>query len=252
MKRALEALLFATDAPLSLARLKNLFPEASGKDIRAAIADLQQEYDDAEHAFTVVEFGGGWQIASRPEYAQLISKLFRGRRFTRLSKPGLEVLAIIAYRQPVTRIEIEEVRGVQSSGVVGTLQERNLVTVVGRSETLGHPLLYGTTREFLNYLGLKALGQLPQLPALEGIIDNHEALQQFARQLGQEISEDDLQGLANLDTEEAAAETAAPDDDHGNCREADGSKEANGGQEPRADVTVGTGEGDHDHGEAGS
>jgi segregation and condensation protein B len=208
MKRELEALLFATEAPLSLGRLKSFFPEVSGPDLRQALDGLREEYQAAGHAFTVVEFGGGWQIATRPEFSPLVEKLFRGRRYARLSRPALEVLAIIAYRQPVTRLEIEDVRGVQSSGVLATLMERNLVTVVGRAETVGHPLLYGTTRDFLNYLGLKGLSQLPRLPELEGFIDDREELKRFARELGEELSDQDLELYA-----EDGGELPEPEDD---------------------------------------
>lgn len=192
MKRDLEALLFATDAPLTLPRLKSLFSGVSSKELRAAIGELATEYDEQDHAFTVVEFGGGWQIASRPQFAPLIEKLFKGKRFTRLSRAGLEVLAIIAYRQPLTRMAIEEVRGVQCSGALSTLVERNLVTVVGRADTVGHPLLYGTTREFLNHIGLRGLNQLPTLPEIEGMLGNREDLKQFAAQLGEDIDESDF------------------------------------------------------------
>ncbi len=208
MKRELEALLFATEAPLSLGRLRSFFPEVSSQDLRQAVDGLRDEYQTAGHAFTVVEFGGGWQIATRPEFSPLVEKLFRGRRYARLSRPALEVLAIIAYRQPVTRLEIEDVRGVQSSGVLATLLERNLVAVVGRAETVGHPLLYGTTRDFLNYLGLKGLSQLPRLPELEGLIDDREALKRFARELGEELSDQDLEVYA-----EDGGEAEDPDAD---------------------------------------
>jgi len=200
MKRELEALLFATDAALTIPRLKAFFPGVASKELREAISELVTEYDTQDHAFTVVEFGGGWQIASRPQYAPLIEKLFRSKRFTRLSRAGLEVLAIIAYRQPITRLQIDEIRGVQSSGALSTLTERNLVTVVGRSENLGHPLLYGTTREFLNHLGLRGLNQLPKLPEIEGLLSDREGLRRFAIQLGEEISESDF----DLLTEEPA------------------------------------------------
>ena len=148
---------------------KGIFPDVGGKEIREAIDALNGEYEEQGRAFTVVEFGGGWQLASRPEYMALIQKLYKGRRYVRLSKAALEAMAIIAYRQPVTRMEIEEIRGVQVSGVLQTLVERNLVTVVGRSDAVGNPILYGTTREFLNHMGLKGLHQLPPLPELEGI-----------------------------------------------------------------------------------
>ena len=218
MKRELEALLFATDSPLTAGRLKNIFPEASTGDLKAAMAELEAEYNAAGHAFTVVEFGGGWQMATRPDYAPLVEKLLKTRRYARLSRAGLEVLAIIAYRQPITRLEIDEIRGVQSSGALATLQERNLITVVGRSEAVGHPLLYGTTREFLGHLGLKGLSQLPDLPTLEQMVENRDDLRAFASQFGEELSEEDLARLraadaaAGVSGEQADGEVAPEDE----------------------------------------
>ena len=202
MKRELEALLFATDSPLTVARLRKIFPEVDAKELRTAVSELQQEYDAAGNAFTVVEFGGGWQIATRPDYSPVVEQLLRSRRFARLSKAGLEVLAIIAYRQPITRLDIDDIRGVNSSGALATLTERGLVTVVGRSQTVGNPLLYGTTREFLNHLGLKGLGQLPQLPAIESIVDDREQLKAFASQLGRDVTDEELDGFLAGDGED--------------------------------------------------
>lgn len=213
MKRELEALLFATDAPLTAARLRKIFPEAEAKELRAAVQELQDEYDRGGNAFTVVEFGGGWQIATRPDYSPVVEQLLQSRRFARLSKAGLEVLAIVAYRQPITRLEVDEIRGVNSSGAIATLTERSLVTVVGRSQTVGNPLLYGTTREFLNHLGLKGLGQLPDLPAMESIIDDREQLKAFASQLGRDVTDEELDGYLEGDAEdEIIADPAGPDD----------------------------------------
>jgi len=239
VKRELEALLFATDSPLTSGRLKSIFPEMSAAELKAALAELEAEYEAAGHAFTVVEFGGGWQIATRPEYAPLIEKLLKTRKYARLSRAGLEVLAIIAYRQPITRLEIDEIRGVQSSGALATLQERNLVTVVGRSEAVGHPLLYGTTREFLGHLGLKGLSQLPDLPTLEEMVENRDDLRAFASQFGEELSDEDLERLRSAGevgdeggdgTDEAAAADAGTDDEVGENGADDG---ADG--EPAAD-----------------
>ena len=196
MKADIEALLFATDTPLTQARLKALFKDVDGKALREAIDELNADYETQERSFSIVEFGGGWQLATRPEYASLIQRLYRGKRYVRLSQAALEVLAIIAYRQPVTRMEIEEIRGVQVSGVLATLSERNLITVAGRSEAVGNPILYGTTREFLNYMGLKGLHQLPGLPELEGLIDDRDGLKQFAAQLGAEVNDEDLETVA--------------------------------------------------------
>lgn len=193
MKRELEALLFATDGPLTVPRLKKLFPGVEGGEIKKLLEELEAGYEAAGHAFTLVEFGGGWQIATRPEYSPIVEKMLKGRRFTRLSKAGLEVLAIIAYRQPITRLEVDDIRGVNSSGAISTLTERNLITVVGRSQTVGNPLLYGTTREFLNYLGLKGLGQLPDLPDLQAVMDDKNELKEFASLVGREVSEDEIE-----------------------------------------------------------
>jgi segregation and condensation protein B len=223
LKRELEALLFATDSPLTMARIKKILPGVENKEIREALTELEQEYGEQDHAFTVVEFGGGWQIATRPEFAPTVEKMLKGRRFTRLSKAGLEVLAIIAYRQPITRLEVDEIRGVNSSGSISTLTERNLITVVGRSATVGNPLLYGTTREFLNHLGLKGLGQLPDLPQLESVVEDREQLKEFASKIGRDVSDEELEDYftapevaERVDEEEPPAgdfaETVAPED----------------------------------------
>jgi segregation and condensation protein B len=255
VKRELEALLFATDSPLTVARLRSIFPETGAAELKAALAELDREYSEAGHAFTVVEFGGGWQMATRPDYAPLVEKLLKTRKYARLSRAGLEVLAIIAYRQPITRLQIDEIRGVQSSGALATLQERNLITVVGRSEAVGHPLLYGTTREFLGHLGLKGLSQLPDLPTLEELVENREDLRQFASQFGEDLSDEDLahvhrdeeaEELADMPpvAEDAAAEEGAdaerpgprPAEDTG---DADAPDAADGDDDPDAERSTG-------------
>jgi segregation and condensation protein B len=218
MRRELEALLFATDQPLTLAKLASLFPDADRKELRAELESLREEYDREQRGFTLVEFGGGYSIATRPEYAKLVRKLYRGRRKARLSKPALECLAIVAYKQPVTRLEIEEIRGVSVQGVVGTLLERDLIAIVGRAETLGHPLLYGTTRTFLDYLGLKNIKELPQLSELEDILSRREELKQLAAStFGDRLTEEDLEETlaapADEDEEEDAPEEASDDAD---------------------------------------
>ncbi len=202
MKREIEALLFATDAPLSSGRLRALFSDVEAKEITSAIEELQEDYTAAGFAFTIVEFGGGYQIATRPEYAPLVERLFKGRRYARLSRAGLEVLAIVAYRQPITRLEIDEIRGVQSSGAIATLSERNLLTVVGRSEAVGHPLLYGTTREFLSHLGLKALGQLPDLPNVGQVVEDPAELKALASRFGAELADIEIDELQDDDDDD--------------------------------------------------
>jgi len=209
LKRELEALLFATDSPLTVARLKKIFPELETPELKEAVEELQAEYEQSGHAFTVVEFGGGWQIATKPEFSPIVEKMLKTRRFTRLSKAGLEVLAIIAYRQPITRLEIDDIRGVNSSGAISTLNERNLIAVVGRSQAVGNPLLYGTTREFLNHLGLKGLGQLPDLPDIEGVMDDRDELKEFASQVGRELTDGELEDYFSAPEE---TETISPEE----------------------------------------
>jgi segregation and condensation protein B len=201
MRRDLEALLFASDQPLSLDRLAGFFPDVDRKSVREAIDELREEYDRDQHAFTIVEFGGGYSITTRPEHASLVKKLFKGRRKQRLSRPALEVLAIIAYKQPVTRLEIEEIRGVAASGVIGTLLERDLVQIVGRAETLGHPLLYGTTKGFLDHIGLRNVKELPQLSELEDLLAEKEELKQLATARGEELGDEDFE-LATAEDED--------------------------------------------------
>ncbi len=208
MKRELEALLFATDSPLTIARLKKIFPDVETAELKAAVTELQTQYEEHDHAFTIIEFGGGYQIATKPEYSPIVERMLKTRRFTRLSKAGLEVLAIIAYKQPLTRIEVDEIRGVNSSGAISTLTERSLITVVGRSQAVGNPLLYGTTREFLNHLGLRGLGQLPDLPDLENVMDDRDELREFAAQVGRDVSDEELEDYFTVPE---AADPEAPE-----------------------------------------
>ena len=214
----IEALLFATDVPLGLERIQALTPLKDRKSVRNAIEMLRAGYDADGRAFTVVEFGGGYSISTRPEYATLVRKLFKGRRKQRLTRASLEALAIVAYKQPVTRLEIEEIRGVAASGVLGTLLERDLIHIVGRAESLGHPLLYGTTRTLLDYLGLSHVRELPQLSELEDLLAEKEDLKQLAFSRGENLEAEDFDRV--FEEDEASPETNgtpvadAPQDEH--------------------------------------
>jgi len=157
-----EAVLFAADAPLTageIARADELLDE---DQVEEALQFLRAEYDDAERAFQIVELAEGHQIVTRPEFAPYLERFDNVPRPSRLSGPSLETLAIIAYRQPIGRLEIEYIRGVGAAGVIRTLQERQLIDVVGRSEGLGRPLLYGTTRHFLEHFGFRSVEDLPR------------------------------------------------------------------------------------------
>jgi len=169
-KRTVEALLFAAPEPLSLSRLQSILPVVDRRDLQAALASLAADYDAAGHAFQLAELGGGWRIVTRPDYAERIEELLRGQRRVRLGRASLETLAVVAYRQPCTRVDVEAVRGVNCGGSLATLVERGLLRIHGRAETLGRPLLYGTTAEFLAFLGVNGLDELPRLAEIEALL----------------------------------------------------------------------------------
>ena len=158
----LEAALFAAPRPLTAEELVVLDPDATIEAVRAALGQLKEHYDFDGHGVELAELAGGYQILSRPAYAAAIERAQLSSRPPRLTAAMLETLAVIAYKQPVGRAEIEEIRGVSASGVLRALQERGLIEVSGRSEAIGRPLLYATTPMFLELLGLQDLQDLPR------------------------------------------------------------------------------------------
>jgi segregation and condensation protein B len=168
LKAILESLLFAAGEPVSLNRLAAVLDSVPKEQIRDALTALGSQYAQGGRGLTVEEVAGGYQLRSRKEFAPQIRKLLAGKP-PRLSRSLLETLAIIAYRQPVTRPEIEQVRGVDCGGVLETLLERRLVKIAGRKEAPGRPMLYATTSEFLEVFGLKDLDSLPDLKEFQEI-----------------------------------------------------------------------------------
>ena len=162
----LEAALFAAARPVTVEELVTLDADSTLDDVRAGLDQLREHYDFDGHGVEVVELGGGFQILSRPAFAAAIERAQLNQRQPRLTAAMLETLSVIAYRQPVGRAEIEEIRGVSAAGVLRSLQERGLIEVTGRSEGLGRPLLYGTTPLFLELLGLADLSNLPRAEEL--------------------------------------------------------------------------------------
>lgn len=162
LSQLIEAALFSSARPLTLDELGALDPDVSDSEVKAALEQLREHYDFDGHGVEVVELGGGYQIVTRPALAAALERAQLAQRSPRLTAAMLETLAVIAYRQPVGRAEIEEIRGVNGSGVLRSLQERGLIEVVGRSEGLGRPLLYGTTPLFLELLGMPDLMNLPR------------------------------------------------------------------------------------------
>lgn len=162
LTRLLEAALFASARPIAVADLASLAPEASRAELAAALEELREHYDVDGHGVELADLGGGWQILTRAEYTEAIERAQLAARPQRLSAAALETLAIVAYRQPIGRSEIEEIRGVSVGSIMKSLHERGLVDVVGRGEGLGRPLLYGTTDLFLEQFALRHLDELPR------------------------------------------------------------------------------------------
>ena len=167
-----EAILLAAGRPVTVPQIVDLFDNyerPAPEDVRSALSEVADRY--AQHGIEVVEVASGWRVQVRPQHSEIVSRLWQERP-TRYSRALLETLALIAYRQPITRSEIEEIRGVTvSSTIMRTLHERNWIRVVGHREVPGHPELIGTTREFLDYFGLKSLDELPTLAELQDIDD---------------------------------------------------------------------------------
>ena len=186
LKNILEAVLFSAQKPMNTGELRELFVEAASAEdsdasvksfkkvkedaLEKALEELAREHETAARTYRLVCVAGAWQFVSQPEYAPWLKALVGHKaRLPKLSQPALETLAIIAYRQPITRAEIEQVRGVAVDGVMQTLVERGLVEQVGRAEVIGRPMTYGTTTMFMEYFGLKNLEELPAADELRRI-----------------------------------------------------------------------------------
>jgi len=166
LAKLLEAALFASARPVPADELAALDSEATPTAVEAALTELREHYEADGHGVELAELAGGWQILTRAEYTEAIERAQLAARPQRLSAAALETLAIIAYRQPIGRAEIEEIRGVAVGGVLKSLHERGLIDVVGRGEGIGRPLLYGTTPLFLEHFALRHLEELPRADEL--------------------------------------------------------------------------------------
>ena len=162
-KQIIENLLFITDRPLKPSRIAEVVEHISSKRVLEIIQELAREYVDSGRAIRILEIGGGYQMCTKPEYGRWVRRLYNEKMTTRLSNAALETLAIIAYKQPVTRAEMEMIRGVDVAAPLEKLLERGLVRVLGKRDTIGHPMVYGTTDEFLRLFGLNKLSELPDL-----------------------------------------------------------------------------------------
>ncbi len=192
-----EALIFASDSPLPARKIKELIDEDTigVKEIKEAIEQIKQFYEENDSPLEIQEVAGGYQIVTRKYYAPYITRLYKSRSTQRLTQKGLETLAIIAYKQPITKQEIEAIRGVNSDAVIRTLIERHLITVSGREKAPGNPLLYGTTKYFLEYFGLNDLSDLPKLKEMDELLKGDEQFLESLDQVSLESLDAEALGL---------------------------------------------------------
>lgn len=176
MKAILETLLFVSHGPVTVDRLVAALEGASKGEVKQVLRRLQEDYEKAGRGLQLVEVAGGFQLVTRPEYAPWIKRLEKSKPAPKLSRSALESLAVIAYKQPIVRAEIEQIRGVETSGVLKTLLERKLVRIVGRKDEPGRPILYGTTKYFLQHFGLRDLSELPPLREFKELGEAEQAM----------------------------------------------------------------------------
>jgi len=193
----IEAVLLTATDPVSSSRLVALFDDYNGRDVRNFIDELNMEYSQGDRSFSIIEIGGGFQIATREDFGAWLRKFHNNPNQIRLSQAALESLAIVAFKQPITRIEIDAIRGVNSGGVMQTLMELQMVRIVGRSESMGKPMLFGTTRDFLLHFGLKSLVDLPKAKELDELLSSGEDKAELRRHLAEGLADLEVQALAN-------------------------------------------------------
>ncbi len=196
-KSIIESLIFASDEPIGATEIVKAIKEIDGEDIAVSTKDveetvdyLNQCYKDNDRAFRIIRIANGFTFATKPEYAKYIGYLSSEKSRRRLSQAALETLAIIAYKQPITKPEIETIRGVNSDYIINSLLEKNLITIKGRAETIGRPLLYATTDEFLMYFGLNKITDLPKPREVEEIMKDSEFIEQKRKIMMNEIEEE--------------------------------------------------------------
>jgi segregation and condensation protein B len=176
LKAILEAMLFVSSEPLSVTRFVSVLGDVTKAEVERVLQALGEELEQEGRGVRLAEVAGGYRLVTKQEYATWIKRLDKAKSTAKLSRSALESLAIIAYKQPIVRSEIEEIRGVETSGVVRTLLERKLVRIVGRKEVPGRPIMYGTTKYFLEHFGLNDLSQLPPLREFKELGESEQAL----------------------------------------------------------------------------
>lgn len=203
MSAILEALLLSSDEPLTPGKVREIIPEFKEVNVKKIVDELNELYQQSGRAFRIEAIADGYQLFTLPDYALYLERLHARRLQSRLSTKALETLSIVAYKQPITRHDIEDIRGVNVDGVIKTLLSRNLITISGTANTPGNPFLYKTTRQFLEYFGLKNLKELPRLKELDEIVEaDTEMKEKFGEEFLKEIAPEILGMKENGKSEE--------------------------------------------------
>jgi segregation and condensation protein B len=211
VKAILEALIFVSETPLPLERMKEILGGVNKRDLQRWLGEMMEEYGKGQRGFSLVEVAEGFQFRTRAEHVEWVRKLKKAKS-SALSQPSLETLAIIAYRQPVVRGDIEKIRGVDSGGVLRTLLERKLVKIIGKKDVPGKPLVYGTSKKFLEVFGLKDLSELPTLKDLDSLgpasMEGVLPLEEEEKEGAPAESEPQAQEIKEAQIDESAPEAA--------------------------------------------
>ncbi len=215
LKAIIETLIFASDAPLPVARIREIIEDCERELITEALSELVKEYEDRQGGLLLQEVAGGYQFRTNPHWSAWVKKM-KGGKPAALSQPALETLAIIAYRQPVVKTDIERIRGVDVSGPLRGLLDKKLVRMVGRKDVPGKPMLYGTTKRFLEVFNLPDLSELPTLRELKELQEAYEAEEKLKRQDASDSEElpfDEPSEPSRVDEEENSSLTEAAEEE---------------------------------------
>jgi segregation and condensation protein B len=174
VKAIIEALLFSSDKPILIEQIKNVFSDLEPTRVRKILEELKSEYENNGRGLRISEVAGGFQMITAANLSSFLKKFYKQKHAQSFSKPALETLAIVAYKQPVTRLEIESIRGVNVDGVVKHLKDLRIIRISGRKKAPGRPFVYSTTREFLEYFGLKSLEELPKMENFSSLLPAQE------------------------------------------------------------------------------
>lgn len=220
-KRIIEAILFTASKPITVAELKRVLRGYGQAKIETLVRELQNEYAEQSRSFKIQEIAGGFECSTDPKFAPWILKLELQKKARQATQSALESLAILAYKQPITRAEIEDLRGVDVSGVLSTLLDRDLIKIVGRKEIPGRPFLYGTTEKFLEHFGLKSLQDLPNISEIKSLVENSVRKEELLRtekvistdenQPEENVTENNTEATQPVQPEEAQAAVGGVD-----------------------------------------